>query len=323
MTDNSSLLTGSTSRLLNTFLAKGIACEVVDGGLNLVKYQTKDGEWRLLRGMLSEKLPLFSKQMCDNKWWTRFLLTELGLPSPMTIECTSEKLLRTFIAQHKTVVTKPRSGAHGHGVTMNVTAETDLSIPIRLAKSFDTHILAQQQITGTDIRLLVVGSEVISAVERKPAEVIGDGTHTVAELITIENQKPERGKLGIDTLVEISLPAVKQFLTAAELSRVPVHGEVVRVVGPSNQSMGGTVHDVIDRIPSSLRDDTLRLTSYLKMPIAGVDCILTSSGYYFLEVNASPGIAIHDDPALGIESGCFKVYMQLLHEDIWWRDSAI
>lgn len=244
---------------------------------------------------------------------------ELDLPAPETRRFTEPSKLSEFLARHTTVVVKPRSGAHGHGVSMNVTSETDAHVPIRLAQEYSPHALMQQQIEGTDIRLLVVGNRLISALERRPAMVVGDSEHTIYELIDIENKRPERGKLGIDTLVAISLPAVKQFLTDAELKYIPANGEVVRVVGPSNQSMGGTVLDVTDDIPASLRDDTLRLTRHLHMPIAGVDCIMTSGGHYFLEINASPGIAIHDDPVLGIQSGCFTTYAQLLYQDAWWR----
>ena len=320
MSSDASLLTGSTSRMLTTFRANAIPCEVVNGRLNLIKYQTKSGEWRFLRGMLSEKLPLFSKQVCDDKLWTSYMFEGLNLPTAETMEVSSKKELDAFLAVHQTAVIKPRSGAHGHGVSMNVTARTKLAVPLKLARAFDRDTLVQRQITGTDVRLLVIGDKVVSALERRPAAVAGDGVHTVYELVRLENKKPERGNLGIDTLVEISLKAVKQFLTDAELRRVPALGEVVRVVGPSNQSMGGTVHDITETLQASLRDDTIRLTKHLQLPIAGVDCILSDDGYYFLEINASPGIAIHDDPVLGITSGCFKTYMQLLYEDTWWQE---
>lgn len=312
-----SRLTGSTSRLLTTFQAHNIACEVVDDGLNLIRYKTIDGEWRLLKGMVSEKLPLFSKQMCDNKWWTSRLFAELNVPTPETMAASTSAVITAFIARHGTVVIKPEGGAHGHGVTMNITSYSDAAPAIALAKTYSPNVLLQQQVGGRDIRLLTIGDMVISALERRPANVVGDGSHSVIELIEHENKKPERGMLGIDTLVEISLPAVKQFLSDSELQRIPSIGEVVRVVGPSNQSMGGTVHDITNTMPSRVTADALRLVRHLAMPIAGVDCIVTPEGYYFLEINASPGIAIHDDPALGIESECFEAYMRLLHADSW------
>jgi len=86
-------------------------------------------------------------------------------------------------------------------------------------------------------------------------------------------------------------------------------------VGPSNQSLGGRIVDARDSISPELDAQVTDLTSYLKMPIAGVDVILGSHQHYFIEVNASPGIWIHDDNFAGVTSGCFKAYAKLLHED--------
>lgn len=319
MSNNHALLSGSTSRLLATFLANDIAAKVVDGELNLIKHQTASGEWRLLKGMVSEKLPIFSRQMCDDKWWTYLLFKDLGLPTPVTFQLSSMEQLAEILNTYKPVVIKPRSGAHGHDVRMNVTDIDDFSSFFDLPSSPRAQMIVQQQIDGIDIRLLVLGGRVVSALERRPAVVIGDGAHTVEELIAIENKRPKRGKLGVDTLVAISMPAVKQFLNDKQLRSIPERGANVRVVGPSNQSMGGTVHDVTDTIPLDMRQSAERLVRHLQMPIAGVDCIIASSGHSFLEVNVSPGIAIHDDPALGIESGCFLSYMELLYRDTWWR----
>jgi len=319
MPDDTSLLSGSTARLLATFRANNIICEVEDAELNIIRYKTVNQEWRLLKGMVSEKLPVFSKQACDDKWWSYRLFLKFNLPTPDTIKYTSVKHSKDFIAKYKPIVIKPRRGAHGHGVSMNVTSVKELASPVSSAKKVNTHVLLQEQIQGTDIRLLVLGNQIVSALERRPAKIVGDGEHTVYELIQLENKKPERGKLGIDTLVAISLQSVRQFLNKEQLSFIPKSGESVRVVGPSNQSIGGTVHDITDKIPASMRQDTLRLTEHLQMPIAGVDCIMTHGNYYFLEINASPGIAIHDDLDSGIQSGCFTSYMHLLYQDSWWR----
>ena len=48
-------------------------------------------------------------------------------------------------------------------------------------------------IPGKDYRILVVNNQVVAVAERVPAHVIGDGTHTVAELVEITNQDPRRG----------------------------------------------------------------------------------------------------------------------------------
>ena len=48
-------------------------------------------------------------------------------------------------------------------------------------------------ITGRDYRCLIVGGRMQAIAERVPAHVVGDGEHTVAELVDITNADPRRG----------------------------------------------------------------------------------------------------------------------------------
>ena len=269
----------------------------------------------MLRGMLSEKVPVFSKLSCDNKWWMHKLFESRELPVPHTEVYRDMEHAKAFVAKHKNIVVKPRSGAHGFGVQLNISNDNLLNTAVAKAKEFEDILLLQQQVGGRDLRILVVGNKIISAVERKPASVVGDGLHSVRELIKIENTKEERGEVGIDALVKISEPAAKAYLTSAQLEAVPLKDEEVRVVGPSNQSLGGRIVDALDSITPELHEQVTGLVAHLKMPIAGVDVILGSTQHYFIEVNASPGIWIHDDNFAGVTSGCFGAYAKLLHED--------
>lgn len=319
MNNEASLLTGSTYRLLETFKKHNIACQVVSGELNLITYQTKDGQWRLMKGLLSEKLPLFAQQMCDNKLWSDFFFAQHGLPTPETMLVESEDGLEAFLAKHGAVVIKPHNGAHGHGVSMNITSSADVPAAIKLAQSFSRKVIAQQQVIGKDIRILVINGKIISALERRPAHVEGDGIRTIYELIMEENRRPERGKVGVDPLVKIPFEAVKRYLSNERLASTPDKDEIVRVVGPSNHSMGGSIYDVTDSLPQEVKNNAEHICKMVTLPIAGVDVILTNDKYYFLEINASPGIGIHDYPALGTKSDCFAEYVRLLYEDNWWR----
>ncbi len=47
--------------------------------------------------------------------------------------------------------------------------------------------------TGSDYRVLVIGGQMVAVAERVPAHVVGDGEHTVRELVEIANPDPRRG----------------------------------------------------------------------------------------------------------------------------------
>ena len=55
------------------------------------------------------------------------------------------------------------------------------------------YVIVESFVTGRDYRCLIVGGQMQAIAERVPAHVIGDGTHTVAELVEITNADPRRG----------------------------------------------------------------------------------------------------------------------------------
>ena len=54
-------------------------------------------------------------------------------------------------------------------------------------------VVVESFIAGNDYRVLVVGGRMVAVAQRVPAHVIGDGEHTVRELVEITNQDPRRG----------------------------------------------------------------------------------------------------------------------------------
>ena len=52
---------------------------------------------------------------------------------------------------------------------------------------------SSRYVAGNDYRCLVIGGKVAAIAERVPASVVGDGAHTVRELVDIANADPRRG----------------------------------------------------------------------------------------------------------------------------------
>jgi cyanophycin synthetase len=61
---------------------------------------------------------------------------------------------------------------------------------------------------GQDYRLLVVGNQLVAAARREPAQVIGDGVHTIEQLVALENKNPLRGDGHATALTKIRLDAI-------------------------------------------------------------------------------------------------------------------
>jgi cyanophycin synthetase len=128
--------------------------------------------------------------------------------------------------------------------------------------------------------------------------VKGDGRHTVAELVEIENRIPERN--GASTLSHIVLDADSDRILAHQgctRGSIAAAGRDVRVKGMANVATGGTVVNVTDIIHPDNLNAALRATAAIGLIVAGVDFItpdITKSwhevGGGFCEVNATVGL---------------------------------
>src|SRR5205807_1461538 len=91
------------------------------------------------------------------------------------------------------VVVKPQFGSQGRGVATNLSTCEQVKTAYANARANWPEIVVEGYAPGADYRVLVVGGRVVAAARRDPAQVIGDGLHTIAQLIEIVNRDPRRG----------------------------------------------------------------------------------------------------------------------------------
>src|SRR5690606_40604585 len=75
---------------------------------------------------------------------------------------------------------------------VDLRTEEELEQAIANARAFDQQVLLESFHEGQDLRVLVIGYEVVAAALRHPAEVIGDGQRTIRELIEAQDRKSTR-----------------------------------------------------------------------------------------------------------------------------------
>jgi cyanophycin synthetase len=80
------------------------------------------------------------------------------------------------------VVVKPQDGNQGKGVTVNINDRKHFDMAYRTAAEYGP-VMVERFLPGHDFRLLVVGNKLVAAARREPPQVIGDGQHTVRELV--------------------------------------------------------------------------------------------------------------------------------------------
>jgi cyanophycin synthetase len=221
------------------------------------------------------------------------------------------------------IVLKPVNGNHGKGATTNVKTWEDAVIALEAAKKYGRSVICEKFITGRDFRLLVINYKFVAAALRTPAAVIGDGKHTIQELIDIVNQDPRRGYGHEKVLTSIKVDDfTMDILNKKEytLSTVLADKEELWLKPTANLSTGGTATDVTDFVHPTNIFMAERIARIIGLDICGIDIMapdlsvpITENGGAVLEVNAAPGFRMHLDPTEGLPRNVAEPVIDMLY----------
>ena len=249
-------------------------------------------------------------ELASDKEETNQILRDLGLPVPrQRLVQGARDALRAARGIGFPVVLKPLAGNHGRGVSIGLTTDEEVEAGFAKAAEYGRNVVVESYIEGFDHRLLVINGELIAAAKRIPGHVVGDGRHTVAELVDIANQDPRRGIGHEKVLTRIELDAQAERMLARkgyDFGTVPPDGEIVYLRATANLSTGGTAIDVTDEIHPDNRDMAIRAIQAIGLDIGGVDFLTSDiTGSYrevgggICEINAGPGFRMHVAPSEG------------------------
>lgn len=209
------------------------------------------------------------------------------------------------------LVVKPRSGSLSKHTVCDIQSENELRETIKIAQIISREFILEKFITGDVYRITIVDNKVIACCLREPPNVVGDGVHTIEELINIKNNNPLRGdknkknftlhKIIINRqtilLLERSKLALKSVLSAGK--KVHLHNKIVL-------ACGADIHDKTDDVHPDNNLLFVKLTQLLKAPIIGIDfiCQDISKPYHeqmsaIIEANSLPYIDMHHFPVSG------------------------
>lgn len=211
------------------------------------------------------------------------------------------------------VVTKPVAGHKGQGVTTGIHNRHELKLGFDIARDASENkndgIIVERQISGTDHRLLTVRGKFVAALQRIPAYVVGDGTHSIEELIEVENTRPERADTPRSPLGKIKIDEnLVQFIREKgfSLRDVPPKDLTLVLRRVANISAGGVsvnVTGIIHPLNVKLAEDVAK---FLNVHALGIDLLAediskpwTESPCAIIEINAGPGVFMHLVPAQG------------------------
>ncbi len=223
------------------------------------------------------------------------------------------------------VVVKPQDGNQGKGISVNLTSEEQVRRAYRVAIEFRDDIMVEKYLPGHDWRLLVIGNKLIAAARRDPPLVIGDGKHTVRELVDIVNSDPRRSDGHATSLTKIRFDEIALARLAEQgynADSVPQRGARVVLRNNANLSTGGTATDVTDDVHPDLAAAAVAAAQTVGLDIAGIDVVcdtilkpLEDQGGGIVEVNAAPGLRMHLDPSFGKGRDVGKAIVGMMFPD--------
>ncbi len=267
-------------------------------------------QMRLMEASLPDTTSCIAVDLAKNKYWAKKMLMEHLIPVPDGDIAESE-YEAIYLAEKigYPIVIKPLDANQGKGVSANLGDEKAVRAAYRLASDYGKQILIEKYIKGRDYRILVVGDHVAAAAERKPPFVIGDGVHTIAELVNEENKNPQRGIGHTRPLSRINLDLITEdflYRSGFKVDDIPSPGAYICLRENGNLSTGGSSRDCTAEIHPLNAAMAVKAARVIGLDIAGIDVVmddiskpLTPANGGIIEINAAPGLRMHLSPMEG------------------------
>lgn len=196
------------------------------------------------------------------------------------------------------VIIKPNSMSQGTGVSL-VWNEKELEQALHYIFEYEKIAIIERYLPGRDYRVVVLDDQIISAYERIPLSVVGDGKSSIVELLKQKQKKFIKD--GRDTKINFADLRIKNKLAQQKLALNSIleKNRKIFLLDNANLSTGGDSVDATNTIHKDFKNIAIKLTKDMGLRIAGVDIMVTDgditqkpkkAGYYIIEINSAPGL---------------------------------
>ena len=306
----------STQALLFDAIQKGLKIEILDERDQFISLQFGDHLEYVKNGNMTSHDSYISPLIMENKVVTKKVLAKAGFNVPQSIEFTDVKsAVENFpLFENRAVVIKPKSTNFGLGISIfqqGVTDRDDFAKAVEIAFREDKEIMVEDYLLGTEYRFFVLGDQTLAVLLRVPANVIGDGVHTVAELVAAKNDHSLRGDGSRTPLKKIALGDIEQLQLKEQgltVNSIPAKDQLVQLRANSNISTGGDSIDMTDEMHASYKEIAVGISKAMGAAVCGVDLIIPDlkqpaepslRSWGVIEANFNPMMMMHIFPFSG------------------------
>ncbi|WP_426104201.1 N-acetylglutaminylglutamine synthetase [Pseudomonas sp. TWR1-1-3] len=284
------------SILVEEAYKRGIDVQIDDAAAGL--FTLSHGGRRIrCRESLSDLTSAISMSLCQDKCLTHKVLSQAGLIVPTQQLAGNADDNLAFVEEHGRVVVKPVDGEQGNGVAVDLDSIEQVQQAIEAARAFDSRVLLESFHEGLDLRIVVIGFEVVAAAIRRPAQVIGDGQHRIQRLIEAQSRR-RQAATGGESRIPLDAETLRTVQAAGyDYDSILPAGQVLAVRRTANLHTGGCLEDVTAVLHPVLADAAIRAARALDIPVVGLDLMVPAADqpdYVFIEANERAGLANHE-----------------------------
>ncbi len=301
--------------LLNALIRHGAKIDITDKDCEVIRVFYNGKETYLL-DRFTEVVSFNWVILTADKMFVKDLLLKNNISTPLgdIFSGFSKDIIKPYVEElGYPVVLKPVCGSHGDNVYSRLLDYEQLNKAVnRFIKKEgqDSDFIIEEYFPGFEHRIFITQKGDYAVLKREPAYVIGDGINTIIQLIKTENKRrKELKKVSETALCPIVIDEhVKKYLKeeGKSLNDIPNRNEKVYLRLTSNIAKGGVSHNMTKEVHPSVIEIAKKVASIIPLPFMGIDFITediskpqTYDSYRIIEVNSSPGFAMHMLPAIG------------------------
>lgn len=258
---------------------------------------------------MGDKVSQQAFDICDDKDLTKQYLGVKNVPIPQGSmfdeSATDEEIISFGLSLGFPIVVKPTDGNAGKGVFANIQSEKEFRkavVHVRKDLGYN-EIIIEKYVSGEEFRIFVIEDKVLGAMNRRPANVTGDGVQTIRQLIHEKNRYRKVNPHLTSRLIRVDRE-IEHILESSgyTLNAIPREGELIFLREKSNLSTGGDAVNVTDQLTPEISQIAIEAGKAIPgLTHFGVDMIVSDDRRegVILEVNSRPGIGGHLFPGEG------------------------
>ncbi len=229
-----------------------------------------------------------------------------GVPVPHGRTCTTfAQAEAAFKMINGPVVIKPNLGSRSRHTYVGIKDLAMLRHAFKKAKELSPYVVVEEELKGFVFRVTLVGGMIAGIMRREPPHVIGNGTHTIQELVITENKNPLRHGPIFHELSEGEDAAQELAKQGLSFASVPEKGKMAVLHEKVSRAYGASTTEMENIHPENVKL-FLKIAKTLDDPLVGVDFMIEDMSRSWheekcgvIECNSLPFIDLHHFPLKG------------------------